>query len=156
MILDSDSTIWKTEGSYLKTDFYWNFVVQTNLFKIDLTSPDPNPFKTTYLVWISWERNNIQRPVSNRGSLYKKEGIHVSVCSCDMEFMYPCECCPCLFKQLISENLLRNPNSCSAPISACWPHYQIYFPCFPVIHQCKGKEIEAEPASKGSSPPWVV
>lgn len=156
MSFDSDSTIWKTEGSYLKTDFNLNFMVQTNLFWIDLTSPDPNPFKATYWVWISWERNNIQKPVSNRGSLYEKERIHVSVYSCDMECMYPYESCPYLFKQLISENLLRNPNSCSAPISACWPHYQNNFPCFLVIHQCKGKEIEAEPASKGSSPPWAV
>lgn len=69
---------------------------------------------------------------------------------------YPCECRPCLFKQLISENLLTNPDNSSAPISACWPHYQTHCNCFLVIHQCKAKEIKAEPASKGSSPPRVV
>lgn len=116
-------------------------MVQTNLFKIDLTSPDPNTFKATYWVWISWERSKIQKPVNNRGPC--KEGIRVSLCWCDMERMYPCEGCPYLFKQ----NLLRNPNSFSAPISACWPHYQTHCNCFLVIHQCKVKEIEPEPTS---------
>lgn len=52
-------------------------MVQTNLFKTDLTSPDPNTFKATYWLCISWERNNIQKPVNNRGSLYDKEGFRV-------------------------------------------------------------------------------
>lgn len=71
--------------------------------------------------------------------------------------MYPRECWPFLFTQLISENLPRNQhNSSSAPISACWTHYQAHCNCILVNHQCKANNIPAEPARKRSSPHWAA